>query len=184
MNDQKDFLRYKTCIFGDGGVGKTTLVNRYVTGKYRDNFQMTIGVEFYTKIVEIEGKKAQLQIWDFAGEQQFKSLLPNYVIGASGGVFMFDITRFSSLKNLESWLKVINKNQEFQEQSFPILLVGGKLDLENEGKRSIEREYAGKFGKEHNLYDFIECSSKTGENVETLFASIAHKMMQLSGQLN
>ena len=71
------FARYKMCIFGDGGVGKTTLVNRYISGKYSENFKMTIGVDFYTKIIEVEGINVNLQIWDFAGERQFKNLLPN-----------------------------------------------------------------------------------------------------------
>lgn len=177
------YQRFKTFIIGDGGVGKTTLVNRYVSGRYSENFKMTIGVEFYTKILEIDGKKAQLQIWDFAGEQQFKSLLPNYVIGASGGIFMYDISRFSSLKNLESWLVVLKKNQEFRDDYFPILLVGGKLDLEEAGRRVIQIEYAKKYGKENNLFDFIECSSKTGENVEKAFEIITRKMMQLTGQI-
>ena len=70
------YYRFKTCIFGDGGVGKTTLVNRYVTGKYQEDFKMTIGVDFYTKVCEIDGNRVHLQIWDFGGENQFKNLLP------------------------------------------------------------------------------------------------------------
>ncbi len=91
------YARYKMCIFGDGGVGKTTLVNRYISGKYSEAYKMTIGVDFYTKSIEIQDIRVNLQIWDFAGEHQFKNLLPNYVIGASGGIFMYDISRFYSL---------------------------------------------------------------------------------------
>ena len=171
---------FKTCIFGDGGVGKTTLVNRYVTGRYQEDFKMTIGVDFYTKGFEIDDNRVQLRIWDFGGEHQFKNLLPNYVIGASGGIFMYDISRFSSLTNIDEWLKVLKKNPEVQKKYMPILLVGGKIDLELEGKRVVEKEYAQEFGKKYNLFDYIECSSVSGENVEFIFEAIARKMVALS----
>ena len=175
------YARYKMCIFGDGGVGKTTLINRYITGKYSEDYSMTIGVDFYTKNIEVEEISVNLQIWDFAGEHQFKSLLPNYVIGATGGIFMYDISRFKSLTNLDEWLNILKKAPDEEKYDFPILLAGGKSDLELEGKRSIDTEYAQKFGKEHGLFEFLECSSKTGENVELIFQTIALKMMKNSG---
>lgn len=174
------YSRFKMCIFGDGGVGKTTLINRYITGKFQENFKMTIGVDFYTKDIEVDGNRVQLQIWDFAGEHQFKNLLPNYVIGSSGGIFMYDISRFSSLKNLDEWLKVLKKAPGEKDTSMPILLVGGKLDLEIEGKRVVEKEYAHEYGKKCNLFDIIECSSLTGTNIERVFDTIARKMLSIS----
>jgi small GTP-binding protein len=177
------YARYKMCIFGDGGVGKTTLINRYITGTYREDYGMTIGVDFYTKHVEIDNRKVYLQIWDFAGEHQFKSLLPNYVIGSSGGIFMYDISRFVSLTHLDEWLNILRKAPDNELVYFPILLVGGKSDLEMEGKRAVDADYAEKYGKERNLFDFIECSSKTGENIEEIFKKIAYKMMERSGLL-
>ena len=119
------YVRYKMCIFGDGGVGKTTLVNRYISGKFSEDFKMTIGVDFYTKTIEIDGIKVQLQIWDFGGEHQFKNLLPNYIIGASGGIYMCDVSRFSSLTNLEDWLKVLKRFPKKGDKYMPILLVAG-----------------------------------------------------------
>ncbi|MEE9376456.1 MAG: Rab family GTPase [Candidatus Lokiarchaeia archaeon] len=177
------FARYKICIFGDGGVGKTTLVNRYISGKFSEDFKMTIGVDFYTKSIEFEGIKVQLQIWDFGGEHQFKNLLPNYIIGASGGIYMYDISRFSSLTNLDDWLKVLKKTPGDSENCIPILLVAGKLDLEAEGKRVIEKEFAFEYGKKHNFFDFVECSSKTGENIDDIFNIITKKILKLTGLL-
>ncbi len=175
-------FKFKMCLFGDGGVGKTTLINRYISGRYREDFQMTIGVDFYTKHIRIDDSLIVLQIWDFAGENQFKNLLPNYVIGASGGIFMYDISRFSSLMHLEDWLNVIAKASDYQKQYLPILLVGGKCDLEKIGKRVIEKEYAQEYGKKFNLFNLIECSSKTGENVENVFLTIGQKMLDISTQ--
>jgi len=177
------YARYKMCIFGDGGVGKTTLVNRYISGKYSEDFRMTIGVDFYTKSIEIQGIRVNLQIWDFAGEHQFKNLLPNYVIGASGGIFMYDISRFHSVTHLEDWINLLNKAPDRQEKKLPILLVGGKKDLAFEGKRVIEEDYASELGKKFGVFDFIECSSKTGENVELIFYNMALKMLESSGLL-
>ena len=175
------YVRYKMCIFGDGGVGKTTLINRYISGKYSEDFRMTIGVDFYTKNIEVEGIRVNLQIWDFAGEQQFKNLLPNYVIGASGGIYMYDISRFYSLTHIENWINLLNKAPDRQGEKLPLLLVGGKKDLTLEGKRSVEEDYATEQGKKFGVFDYIECSSKTGENVELIFYKMALKMLESSG---
>lgn len=177
------YARYKMCIFGDGGVGKTTLINRYISGKYSEDFRMTIGVDFYTKNIEIQGIRVNLQIWDFAGEQQFKNLLPNYVIGSTGGIYMYDISRFYSLTHLEEWINLLNKAPDRQEESLPILLVGCKKDLALLGKRVVEEDYASEIGKKFGVYDFIECSSKTGENVDLIFHKMALKMLESSGLL-
>ena len=177
------YAKYKMCIFGDGGVGKTTLINRYISGKYSEDFRMTIGVDFYTKSIEIGDIRVNLQIWDFAGERQFKNLLPNYVIGASGGIFMYDISRFYSLTHLEDWINLLNKAPDRHEKKLPILLVGGKKDLTLKGKRVVEADYASEIGKKFEVFDFIECSSKTGENVDLIFNIMALEMLKSSGLL-
>ena len=79
---------FKLCIFGDGGVGKTTLVQRYLTKIFNEDLKMTIGADFSIKTFEIEGKKVVVRIWDFAGEERFKVLLPSFAKGADGGIFM------------------------------------------------------------------------------------------------
>jgi small GTP-binding protein len=166
---------FKICIFGDGGVGKTTLVNRYVTGVFHDGTQMTIGVEFHIKKLEIEGKKVTLQIWDFAGEDQFRFLLPSYVNGASGGIFMYDITRESSLSNLPDWFEVFQKGID---QKIPIIMAGGKVDLEY--KRVIPRDIATEIAQKNDFYAFVECSAKEGKNIEIIFTTLARAMMESS----
>jgi Ras-related protein Rab-7A len=174
------YARYKMCIFGDGGVGKTTLINRYLSGKYSEDFKMTIGVDFYTKNIIIEDINVSLQIWDFAGEQQFKNLLPNYVIGATGGIYMYDISRFYSITHLEEWINLLDKAPDKQAQRMPLLLVGGKKDLSLDGKRVVETSYAYEQGQKFGVFDFIECSSKTGENIEQIFYKMARKMLENS----
>jgi len=163
---------FKVVVFGDAGCGKTTLVKRYMTDTFISDTQMTIGVEFEVKSLEIEGKEIKLQIWDFGGEERFRFILPRYIRGATGGIFMYDITNYSSLAHINDWLSVIEETYE----SFPILLVGGKKDLEED--REISFEKSQEVAKSTGLHEVIECSSKTGENVEMVFRTLTNLILK------
>ena len=167
---------FKVIIFGDGGVGKTTFVNRYLTGVFKGDTTMTIGVDFHIKKLELDRTSVGLQIWDFSGEEQFRFLLPTYVLGASGGIFMYDITRYSSLKNITEWIKIFNGALREEKFQIPAIMVGGKLDLEE--NRSINYEHAKVLAEEHNFSDFFECSAKTGENIEKIFIDLSCMMLE------
>jgi len=170
-------FKFKLLIFGNGGVGKTTLVNRYLTGLFAPGI-LTIGVDFHIKAVDIEGKKVTLQIWDFAGEERFRFLLPSYAKGANGAIFMFDITRYASLTSVNEWLDVFRKSL-IEGEEVPMIIVGGKLDL-NE-RRTVSQIEARNISSEFQFHDYLECSAKTGENVEEIFNKIARSMMQRAG---
>ncbi len=172
---------FKLCIFGDGGVGKTTLVNRYLTKVFDEDIKMTVGADFYVKDLEVDGKKVVIRIWDFGGEQRFKVLLPSFAKGADGGIFMYDITRYTSVKNIDDWLSIFEKNVREKQIQIPIIMVGGKIDLQE--KRSVETEDAVELSEKHNLQGYFECSSKTGDRVEDIFESITRKMMKYKGML-
>lgn len=164
-------LAFKVCIFGAGGVGKTTLIRRFLTKIFEDDIKMTIGADFSVKNVEIEGKQVTLRIWDFAGEERFRVLLPSFAKGADGGIFMFDITRYSSLREINDWLSIFEYFVSETKMKIPIIMVGGKSDLED--KRSIESEDALELSKKLNLQGYFECSAKTGNNIEEIFDHIA-----------
>jgi small GTP-binding protein len=170
---------FKICIFGDGGVGKTTLTKRYLTGLFSENEKITIGVDFHIKILSVEGKIVQLQIWDFAGENRFRFMLPTYARGSNGGIFMYDITRWPSLKNMDDWLKVFKDGACEGGNNAPIAMVGGKLDLDH--KRSIERGDAIQKAYEKGMCAFAECSAATGQNVEIVFEALAEIMLENAG---
>ena len=165
---------FKIVIFGDAGCGKTTLCQRFLTDLFKSDSKMTIGVDFEVKIIEINEKKIKLQIWDFGGEERFRFLLPTYVRGANGALFMYDVTNYSSLAHIDDWLLVIKKEVHHE---FPILAVGGKADLED---REISSEEGINVAKSRDLDGFLECSAKTGENVELTFEALTKIMLQNS----
>ena len=162
----------KILTAGEGGVGKTTLLHRYVEGKFSAETKMTIGVEFFLKEVEIDQKHCTLQLWDFGGQERFRFLLESYVLGAKGALLMFDLTRVMSLENLDQWIKIVRKG----DPNLPVLFLGTKFDLEDEIQ--VDDNYARLFLNEFNLIDFLKISSKTGENVQEAFDILTRKILE------
>jgi small GTP-binding protein len=165
---------FKIIIFGDAGCGKTTLTQRFLTNLFVSDQTMTIGVDFEVKSLTVDEQKVKLQIWDFGGEERFRFLLPTYVRGARGGLFLYDITNFSSIAHIDDWLSVIRKEIR-AEDTFPIIAVGGKADLVE--SREVSSAEGIKIAKSRNVNGFIETSSKSGENVEKTFEALTRLML-------
>ncbi len=163
----------KILTAGEGGVGKTTLLHRYVEGSFQEDTKMTIGVEFFAKKLEIKDNKCTLQLWDFGGQERFRFMLDSYVLGAKGALVMFDLTRIFSLKNLENWVNIVRKHNS----ELPILLVGTKIDLDED--ITVDDDYVQSFIEQHNFFNFIKLSSKTGFNVNETFELITKKILGL-----
>ena len=170
MND----ARFSIIIFGDAGCGKSSLVKRFVTNLFVPNRMKVIGVDFEVKSFILGKQNIKLQIWDFGHEKRFKFLLPTYIRGARGGLFMYDITNYFSLAHIDDWLSVIRKEKR-AEDWFPIIMVGGKADLANE--REVGTQEGRQIAKSRGIDGFIECSSKSGENVEKTFKALTRLMM-------
>jgi small GTP-binding protein len=169
---------YKVVIFGDAGCGKTTLTQRFLTNLFKSDTRMTIGVDFEVKSMDINAKKVKLQIWDFGGEERFRFLLPTYVRGANGALFMYDVTNYSSLAHIDDWLLVVRREIKKEQDAFPIIVVGGKADLIDD--REVTGDEGINIARSRAVDGFIECSSKTGENVEETFDALTRLMMQRS----
>jgi len=163
----------KTIIAGDGGVGKTTLLHRYVEGKFIADTRMTIGVQFHLKELMIGEDQIYLQIWDFGGQERFRFLLKSYAKGAKGALLLFDLTRLHTLMHIKDWIEICRA----ENSELPIVFVGSKLDLAK--SVNITDESALKVKDEYNLADYIKVSSKTGENVELTFRKLADKILEV-----
>jgi Ras-related protein Rab-22 len=121
-------LLAKVVLAGDGGVGKTTLIHRYITKSFIDSTKLTIGAAFHTHTIERNGKKVLVQIWDLGGQEQFKAMgiFEKYFKGASVTVIMFDLTRMGTLQSIPEWADLA-----LGASNTKLILVGGKKDLAN-----------------------------------------------------
>jgi small GTP-binding protein len=134
--------------------------------------KVTIGSDFKMYGLHINNSLINLQIWDFAGEERFRFLLPGYCNGALGILLCYDITRYATFKHIQKWYDLTKKNTHTNKTVF--ILVGEKKDLEY--KRSISEEEGKKLRKELDLDHFFETSSKSGENNKLIFKTLGKKI--------
>jgi small GTP-binding protein len=162
----------KILTAGEGGVGKTTFLNRYINNNFVNNFEMTRGIQFFGKTMKLNGSRYNLVLWDFAGQYCYRHLLSNLVKGASGAFFLFDMTRISSIDRIEEWIQLFT-----ERENKPVLLVGTKSDLitsEEESKYAyFTSEVRQRF---RNCIGYIKTSSKTGDNINLAFDTLLDKI--------
>jgi small GTP-binding protein len=173
QTDQKHQYLFKIVVVGDGGVGKSTMIQRLITGHFVP-MKITIGTDLASYDMNIENISVKLQIWDFAGERRFRFFLPNYARGAQGCILCYDLSRYTSFQNLKEWYNIVKESTNTETV---FLLVGGKADL-SEYRRTVERSEAEEFQKELDIPFFIETSSKTGENNKNVFELLTEAMLR------
>lgn len=157
---------YKIVILGDQFVGKTSILNKFKYENTDEKYTPTIGIDFLTKNVYLEDKTIRLIMWDTAGSERFKSLIPSYIKNANAIILAYDITSKSSFASLDKWLADISDKVPANAY---IIIAGNKLDLES--KRQVSIDDVKKFADEKKL-KFIETSAKSGLNVKLLFDTI------------
>ena len=133
-HDQQ-YYKLKLIVLGDSGVGKTNIIKRYINDEFSTDTKATVGVEFFYKTFKINNDILKLEIWDTAGQERYKSITSAYYRGSRGALIVYDITRFSSFESIERWIAEIN---EKVSGSLKILVIGNKVDLEEERKVNIE----------------------------------------------
>jgi len=168
---------FKIVLFGEPEVAKANLTQKFLTNLFVSDAKMTIGVDFEVKSVVVGDKKVKLQIWDFGGEERFRFLLPTYVRGAKGGLFIYDANKESSLRSIDEWLTII-RSEITRKDEFPIIAVGVISDMVN--NQQISAEEGIKIAKSRGLDGFIECSVETGENFEKTFEALARLILERS----
>jgi len=171
INPTQRFV-FKVVVVGDGGVGKSTMIQRLITGHFIAQ-KITIGADLASYGVNVDNKEIKLQIWDFAGEKRFRFFLPNYSRGAHGCIICYDITRYTSFQNLPEWYNIVKDNA-----IDPVfILVGGKEDLADM-KRTVTSEEAAKFQNEYDISYFFETSSKSGLNNHIIFETLSKAILK------
>ncbi|KAJ9054560.1 Rab GTPase ypt31 [Entomophthora muscae] len=164
-DDEYDFL-FKVVLIGDSGVGKSNLLSRFTRDEFNLESKSTIGVEFATRNVQVEGKSIKAQIWDTAGQERYRAITSAYYRGAVGALLVYDVTKHNTFENVNRWLKEL---RDHAESHIVILLVGNKSDLRH--LRSVPAEEGKQFASDNDI-SFIETSALDSTNVETAFQEI------------
>ncbi|ETW07678.1 hypothetical protein H310_02136 [Aphanomyces invadans] len=159
--------KYKLVFLGDQGVGKTSMITRFMYDTFDNAYQATIGIDFLSKTMYLENRTVRLQLWDTAGQERFRSLIPSYIRDSSVAVVVYDISNRASFLNTSKWIEDVRAERG---QDVVIMLVGNKTDIADRRQVSID-EGADK-AKEDNVM-FIETSAKAGHNIKTLFRKLA-----------
>lgn len=161
----------KVIILGDSGVGKTSLMNRYVNKKFSTQYKATIGADFVTKDVVVDDRLVTMQIWDTAGQERFQSLGVAFYRGADCCVLVYDVTAPTTFKSLDSWRdEFLIQASPRDPENFPFIVIGNKIDSEN---RAVSSKRAQVWCQGKNNIPYFETSAKEAVNVESAFVTVA-----------
>jgi small GTP-binding protein len=165
--DKKKIIR-KVCLLGDGGVGKTSLIGRYVLDCFRDEYIMSFGTKVSKKVIEYDDVQLTLMIWDVLGQKSQKTLHAAYYNGANGALLVCDNTREETLLHLPQW----KKDLEDVTGPVPIVPIVNKADLESRLQPQNVQETRAQMGR-----DLLFTSAKTGNGVQDAFESLGRMVM-------
>jgi len=172
---------FKIAIIGDTGVGKTSLINQFVSRRFEKDYISTIGVNILLKDVELvideTSYSVQLMLWDIGGQEKYSTVRHMFYQGANACIIVFDITRPATFLVVPDFLQDL---EEFLQRKIPLVILGNKLDLID--MRRVETENGEKLKETTNALAFFETSAKTGENVEQSFEIIAEACLKESLQ--
>ncbi len=169
---------FKILLLGDGGVGKTSLLRRFIDNTFDPDYQSTIGVQFMTRVVKFDNKNVKLVIWDIAGQSRHTTYRHLYYKAANGIILVYDITRYKTFENLPRW---IQDAMESVDPNAKIAVLGNKSDLE--AYRAVQKELGELFSKKIDAELFSETSAKSGNNVEEAFLALAKALVKKSDEI-
>ena len=162
----------KLLVLGDTSVGKSNYIYRFTEDKFSDNHMSTTGLDLKNADIIIDDKKIRVQLWDTAGEEKYRSITKTLFLRVQGIITIFDLTKEETFINLKSW---INSIKEECGNNMPILIIGNKCDLTE--YRVVKKETAYKYAKKEKI-EYIETSSKTGENIKNSVDIICSKVIK------
>ena len=168
---KNDSLVFKIITLGDSGVGKTSIIRRYVYNIFDDNSISTIGLAFSFKDIKLKNKKnVQIKLIDTGGQEKYRALAKTYFKNADAVLFVFGLDDEKSYENMTEWIKSFNENHNGKE-GIPLYLIGNKSDLE----RIVDKNLIEEFAKNNNLC-YKETSAKENISINELFEEIAEKL--------
>eukprot|EP00246_Nothoceros_aenigmaticus_P016243 TRINITY_DN7235_c0_g1_i1.p1 TRINITY_DN7235_c0_g1~~TRINITY_DN7235_c0_g1_i1.p1 ORF type:complete len:224 (+),score=39.47 TRINITY_DN7235_c0_g1_i1:112-783(+) len=169
-DEQSEDYLFKVVLIGDSAVGKSNLLSRYARNEFHFNSKATIGVEFQTQSMELDGKEIKAQIWDTAGQERFRAVTSAYYRGAVGALIVYDISRKQTFENVGRWLEELRMHSD---SSVVVMLVGNKCDLKN--IREVCEEDGTALAESENMF-FIETSALDSTNVTTAFQTVVKEI--------
>ena len=158
--DSVSVTRHKIIFVGDAGVGKTTIISRVMDNPFNEVYEPSIGVDFMSKIIKYRGQNIKLQIWDTAGQEKYKGLIPSYVRNSSIVFLIYDISVKTSFDNIPKWISFIRSIE-----NTTLVLCGNKIDLD---KREVTKEQGEALAQKEGIA-FYEISAKSGEGIKNMF---------------
>ena len=163
----------KVVILGDTAVGKTSIAVRYLENKFTDSHIVTLGAQFQQPRIQLQnGNTLKLNLWDTAGEEKFRSMLPMYYKSAKAAILTYDIGNRNSFESVDYWIEALSEH--VKAENTVLLLVGNKKDLEAD-KKQVDTAIAQEVARKNGMF-FLEVSAKTGENVNELFSVMAEEL--------
>ncbi|KAI3861004.1 hypothetical protein MKX03_026673 [Papaver bracteatum] len=176
-DEEYDYL-FKIVLIGDSGVGKSNLLSRFTRNEFCLESKSTIGVEFATRTLQVEGKTIKAQIWDTAGQERYRAITSAYYRGALGALLVYDVTKPTTFENVTRWLKEL---RDHADSNIVIMLIGNKTDLKH--LRAVATEDAQSFAEKEGL-SFIETSALEAINVEKAFQTILGEIYRIISKKN
>ena len=162
---------FKVVFLGEGKVGKTSIILRYVKNQFSEEYQKTVQAAFHTKRLNIEGRPVTIDIWDTAGQEAYRALAPMYYRDSHGAILVYDITDDASFDKVCTWIKELRK----MVGDIPLCIVGNKTDLEK--YRNVSQEEAEQYSTSVKATHF-HTSAKLNKGIDGVFLDITRRMLK------
>ena len=166
-----DIHTFKILTIGESGVGKTCILRRFVEDKFLKNHLATIGIDFKTKNIIVDGVQVKLKIWDTAGQERFRNITNQYYKGADGIILVYDVTDRTSFEKIREWMNQIKQNTT--EDEIGLVLLGNKCDAE---PRDVSENDGIELGKELGI-QYFESSAMNNINISESFNYLAKQIL-------
>jgi Ras-related protein Rab-7A len=172
----RDYRKIKVLILGESGAGKTSVLSQFVMREFSPNYRPTIGADYVSRQMEIDGSFLTLQIWDTAGQERFRSLGSSFFRGTDICVFVYDLTSEETFESVDGWYQLFRRECDPLPQNFPFLLLGNKVD--DAKRRVVAKEKGQKVAEEHDFI-FYEVSAKSCDNIVDAFDAVVRRYLEL-----